>query len=169
MGTVEDPKYLKLNIDMEGMVATIIKGLLWEFTYVFAWNYKELKRIPPHIMKHKIELNITIPPSHQAHYYMNPNYAVVIKQYLDKLLAIGFIKPIEQVIWLWPIVVVPKKNEKLRICIDFWKLNVATTKKTLPITLSEGSFGQGNRSWSVSIFGWFFYIPSNSNCPQGLL
>ena len=32
--------------------------------------------------------------------------------------------------WLTPIVVVPKKNGKLRICVDFRKLN-ATTKKDL--------------------------------------
>lgn len=33
-----------------------------------------------------------------------------------------------QAIWLSPIVVVPKKNEKSKICIDFHKLN-STTKK----------------------------------------
>ncbi len=60
---------------------------------------------------------------------MNPNYVVVIKQDLDKLLATGFIKLVEQVTWLSLIVVVLKNNSKLRICINFWKLKV-TTKKT---------------------------------------
>jgi hypothetical protein len=59
---------------------------------------------------------------------MNPNYAVVVKQDLDKLLVVGFIKLVEQVTWLLPIVVVLKNNNKLRICISFWKLNVATKK-----------------------------------------
>ncbi len=37
-------------------------------------------------------------------------------------------KPIEEATWLSPIVVMPKKNEKLKICVDFGKLNVATKK-----------------------------------------
>jgi len=92
MGTIEDPKYFKLNIDLKG---TIIEGLLREFIDGFTWNYKELKGIPSHIAEHKIELDTMIPLSHQVHYCMNPNYAMVIKQNLVKLLATSFIKPIE--------------------------------------------------------------------------
>jgi hypothetical protein len=90
-----------------------------KFKDVFMWNYKELRRIPPHIVEHKIELNIIIPPSHQTRYHMNPNNVAIVKQNLDKLLAVDFIEPIEQVTWLSPIVVIPKMNDKLRICIDF--------------------------------------------------
>jgi hypothetical protein len=50
---------------------------------------------------------------------MNPNYVAVVKQDLDKLLVANFIEPIEQTTWLSPIVVVPKKNNKLHVCIDF--------------------------------------------------
>jgi hypothetical protein len=34
---------------------------------------------------------------------------------------------------LSPIIVVPKKNGKLKICIDFRKLNVATKKNPYPL------------------------------------
>ena len=57
---------------------------------------------------------------------MNPNYAKVVKEELDKLLRVGFIYPLEQVTWLSPIVIVPKKNGKLRICVDYRKLDAAT-------------------------------------------
>jgi hypothetical protein len=40
----------------------------------------------------------------------------------------SFITPIEKATWLSPIVIVPKKNGKLRICVDFKKFNVATKK-----------------------------------------
>jgi hypothetical protein len=49
----------------------------------------------------------------------DPNYVAIVKQNLDKLLAVDFNEPIEQVTWLSPIVVIPKKNGKLHICIDF--------------------------------------------------
>ncbi len=44
------------------------------------------------------------------------------------MLIVSFIKLIEKVTWLSPIVVVPKKNGKLKICVDFKTLN-ATIKK----------------------------------------
>jgi hypothetical protein len=52
------------------------------------------------------------------------------------LLIAGFIKHVEEAIWLSPIVVVPKKNGKLRICVDFIKFNAATKKDPymLPFT-----------------------------------
>jgi hypothetical protein len=141
MGTIKDPKYLKLNIDLEGTTTTTtIEDLLQEFIDVFTWNYKELRGIPPHIVEHKIELETTIPPSHQVHYCMNPNYATVVKQDLDKLLAIGFIKLMEQVIWLSPIVVVLKNNNKLCIHIDFRKLNAATKKHPYPLPFMSMMF-----------------------------
>jgi hypothetical protein len=59
---------------------------------------------------------------------LNPNYVVIIKQDINKLFVVGFIKPIEKATRLSSIVVVPKKNGKLRICVDFKKLKVATIK-----------------------------------------
>ncbi len=40
---------------------------------------------------------------------MNPNYVVIFKQDLDKLLNVGFITLVEEASWLLPIIVVPKK------------------------------------------------------------
>jgi hypothetical protein len=53
---------------------------------------------------------------------LNPYYVGIVKQDIDKLL-VGFIKLVKEATWLSPIVVVPKKNGKLRICVDFRKLN----------------------------------------------
>jgi hypothetical protein len=64
-------------------------------------------------------LDTLIPPAHQARYWLNCNYVAIVKQNIDKLLTVGFIKHVEEVIWLSPIVVVPKKNEKIKICVDF--------------------------------------------------
>jgi hypothetical protein len=50
---------------------------------------------------------------------MNPNYAVIIKQNINNLLAPRFIQHVEKATWLSPIVVVPKKNGKLEICVDY--------------------------------------------------
>jgi hypothetical protein len=44
---------------------------------------------------------------------------------------------VEEATWLSPIVVVPKKNKKLRICVDFQKLNIATKKDPYPLPFME--------------------------------
>jgi hypothetical protein len=59
---------------------------------------------------------------------LNLNYLAIVKHDIDKLLATCFIKPIEEATWLSPIVVIPKKNGKFIICVDFIKFNVATKK-----------------------------------------
>jgi hypothetical protein len=66
-------------------------------------------------------------------YILNPNYARVVKQDIEKLLVVRFIQLIEEVTWLSPIVVVLKKNGKLKICVDFRKLNKATQKYIYPL------------------------------------
>ncbi len=56
-----------------------MEQLLKEFKDVFAWTYKDLKGIPLEPSQHIIELDITIPLTHQARYKLNPNYAIGIK------------------------------------------------------------------------------------------
>ncbi len=110
-----------------------VEQLVKELKDVFAWTYKDLKRIPLELAQHIIELDDTITLTHHAKYKLNPNYATTIKQDNDKLLTIGFIQSIEESTWLSPIVVMPKKNGKLKICIDFKKLNAATKKDPYPL------------------------------------
>ncbi len=48
-----------------------------------------------------------------------------------------FIQPIEEASWLSPIVVMPKKNGKLKNCVDFRKLNKVTKKNPYPLPFSD--------------------------------
>jgi hypothetical protein len=70
-------------------------------------------------------------------YKLNPNYAIIVKQDINNFLTIGFIEYVEEATWLSPIIVVPKKNGKLKICIDFKKLNVATKKDPYPLLFTN--------------------------------
>jgi hypothetical protein len=83
----------------------------------FAWTYKDLKGIPP--TQKWIGYYYTISTLSQVH--INPNYATTIKQDINKLLVIGFIQSLKEATWLSPIVIVPIKNGKLKIGIDFKK------------------------------------------------
>lgn len=83
LGTEGDPKRVKLNAALESNYAKDVEALLREFKDVFVWLYKELKVLPAHIAEYRIELDTSMPPCHQERYHMNPNYAAIVKQYLD--------------------------------------------------------------------------------------
>ena len=57
----------------------------------------------------------------------------IVKTKLQKLLNVGFIYPICNNQWVSPLVVVPKKNGKWRICVDYRELNKATQKDHFPL------------------------------------
>jgi hypothetical protein len=97
-----------------------------------------LKGIPPKIVQHKIELDTIVPHAHQTRYKLNFNYVAIVKQDINKLLVVGFIKPVEETIWLSIIMVVSKTNGKLCIYVDLKKFKMTINKDTrclLPMRL----------------------------------
>jgi hypothetical protein len=50
------------------------------------------ERDPLELAQHIIELDIIIPPAHQTKYKLNPIYVTIVKQDINKLLAVGFIQ-----------------------------------------------------------------------------
>jgi hypothetical protein len=106
-------------------------------------------------------LETFIPLAYQARYRLNPNYAIVVKQDIDKLLVAGFIQSIEEATWLSPIIVTPKKNNKLKICINFRKLKCNHKKRSIPITFHRWSVEHNSRVWSIFFLKWIFRISSN--------
>ena len=68
---------------------------------------------------------------------MNPNYAAKVKEEIDKLLHVGFIRLVKRATWLSLIVVVPKKNGKIRVCVDYRKLHVGTVTDGFPLPFTD--------------------------------
>jgi hypothetical protein len=64
---------------------------------------------------------------------MNPNLREILKEELQKFLNVGFIYPISDSEWVSPLVIVPKKNGKWRVCVDYRVLNKVTQKDHFPL------------------------------------
>ena len=107
--------------------------LLKEFQDVFASPYEDMRGLDPQLYQHQIHLSKEAKPVAQRRYRMNPNYAARVKEEIDKLLWVDFIRPMKKATWLSPIVVVPKKNGKIWVCVDYRKLNAAMVTDTFPL------------------------------------
>ena len=78
-----------------------------------------------------------VKPIKQWPYTYNENFVNKIKEEINKLLAADLIYEIEHTDWVSPIVVVPKKNGKLRVCINLKKVNGATIRDHYPLPIID--------------------------------
>ena len=116
-------KYLDRGLNVGCDFPTSLVKTLKEYRDVFAWSYKDLKGVDPDICQHTIPMREDAKPSKQRPYTYNENFGNKIKEEIAKLLEAEFIYEIEHTEWVSPIVIVPKKNAKLRICVNLKKVN----------------------------------------------
>ena len=76
-------------------------------------------------------------PTSQRLYTYNDTFAKKIKEEIDKLKEAEFIYEIKHTDWVSPIVVVPKKNGKLRVCVNLKKVNATTIRDSYPLPKSS--------------------------------
>ena len=76
-------------------------------------------------------------PSQQRPYTYNDNFARKIREEIEKFLEAEFIYEIEHTEWVSPIVIVPKKNVKLRVCANLKKVNATTIQDPYPLPITD--------------------------------
>ena len=129
----EEPRMIKLGSHLTDEEVEQYRHLLLEFIDVFAWSYTDLKGMPPEIVQHTIPLFPDTKPIRQLQRRMNPRMQLIVKAELERLLQAGFIKPVEITDWVSSMVLVKKKNGKIRVCIDYRALNKRTQKDHFPL------------------------------------
>lgn len=92
-----------------------------------------MKRIYPNTCMYHIYIQENDKPIRQPQRSMNPNLREIVKEELRKFLNVNFIYPISDNQWVSPLVIVPKKNGRWRVCIDYKELNKATSKDHFPL------------------------------------
>ena len=92
-----------------------------------------MQGIHPNTCIHHIYTDDKLKPVIQPQRRMNPMMKEIVKEELQKLLNVGFIYPISDSQWVSPLVVVPKKNGKWRVCVDYQELNKDTLKDHFPL------------------------------------
>lgn len=132
-----EPRKVWIATDLKPDEEELLISTLKEYKDIFAWSYKDLKGVDPAICQHTIPMREEAKPSKQRPYTYNDNFGSKIKEEIDKLLAAEFIYEIEHTEWVSPIVIVPKKNGKLRVCVNLKKVNAATIRDHYPLPITD--------------------------------
>ena len=111
---------------------------------------------------HKLNVAPSAKPVRQKVRHFHPDRRLVIQTEVDNLLHNGFIRKVKYPEWLANVVVVPKKGNKWRVCVDYTDLNDACLKDSFPLPrinqIVDASVGHGMLSF-LDAFSGYHQIP----------
>ena len=108
--------------------------LLKEFKDIFEWDYSEMLGLDLRLVVHTLNVDPEAKPLAQPARVFHTEIEGQIVKEVQKLLATGFIKPIQHPRWLSNIVPIKKKNRHIRCCVDFRNFNRAYLKDEFPLS-----------------------------------
>ena len=94
-------------------------ALLTKFKEVFAWSYEDMPGIDTDIVQYCIPIDPTMKPVKQKLRRMKLEWTLKIKEEVEKQYNIGFLKVVNYPEWFANVVAIPKKDGKVRMCVDF--------------------------------------------------
>ena len=104
---------------------------------MFAWSHSDIFGINPKVTTHQLNIIPTAKPVRQKVRRFHPDRHQIIQTKVDNLLRVGFIREVKYLEWLASVVVVPKKDGKWRVCVDYIDLNKACPKDSFPLLLID--------------------------------
>ncbi|KAI5317523.1 hypothetical protein L3X38_037230 [Prunus dulcis] len=101
---------------------------------MFTWSPSDMSGIDPNIICHRLHVNPDNKPVAQERRNFAPERVAIIKAWIEKLLAAGFIEEVSYSEWLANIILVAKKEKgKCRVCVDYTDLNKICPKDNFPL------------------------------------
>ena len=85
------------------------------------------------LASHRLNIIASVKPIRQKIRCFHPDRHQIIQTEVDNLLRAGFIREVKYPKWLANVVVVPKKSDKRRVCVDYMDLNEACPKDSFPL------------------------------------
>jgi hypothetical protein len=137
IGTYEAPKIIKLGAQCSDEEKAKFTELLCEFQDVFSWSYKDIHGFYPTLIQHSIPIKEGAKPVRKRQRHINPTLEATIRKELEKLLKAHIIFPVKYSEWVSNMVPIQKTTSKIRLCVDFCTLNIASVKDHFPLPNME--------------------------------
>ena len=129
----DQPREIRIGSSLSPDERSGLIDLLRSYLDVFAWLYEDMLGLNPTIVQHHLPILPYARPVKQKLRRLHPLWSLQVKEEIQKQLSVGFLSVVEYPEWLANVVPVPKKDGKVRVCVDFRDLNKASPKDDFPL------------------------------------
>ena len=129
----KNEKPIKIGVNFPKDMRHELKALLKEFREIFTWSYQDMPGLDTENVVHRIPIKHECPLVRQALQRMKSEIILKIKEEVEKQLKAGFHTLIAYSDLVTNIAPVPKKDGKVRMCVDYRDLNQASPKDNFPL------------------------------------
>jgi hypothetical protein len=122
---------------------------------VFTWTAKVLQGVDRDIIELTLETDEKIPPKKQRLRKMSEEKVKAVEAEVQRLQDTKVIREVLYPVWLANIVLVKKKNEKWRMCVDIIDLNKACKKDNFPLEMVDKIVDDAANNEMLSLMDMF--------------
>ena len=132
-GVPDQPREIMIGSSLSPDERSGLIDLLRSYLDVFAWSYKDMPDLDPTIVQHHLPILPHARPVKQKLRRLHPRWSLLVKEEIQKQLNVGFLSIVDYPEWLANVVPIPKKDGKVRVCVDFRDLNKASPMDDFPL------------------------------------
>ena len=107
--------------------------MLHDYVDVFSWSYEDMPVLDTDIVVHRLPTKEDCPPIKQKVCRMRLDMSEKIKPEVMKQFDAGFLAVTSYLQWVANVVLVPKKDGKVYMCVDYRDLNRTGPKDDFPL------------------------------------
>ena len=133
LGIEEERKEVKIETTLSPTIRKELIDLLQDYNDVFAWSYQNMPGLDTDIMVHRLPLREECTPVKQKLRRVKLEMLLKIKEEVKKQLDAGFLEVSKYPQWVANVVLVLKKDGKVRMCVDYQDLNKVSPKDNFPL------------------------------------
>ncbi|XP_069147092.1 uncharacterized protein [Solanum lycopersicum] len=133
LGNAEVIQETQVSIHMKKEDKKEYTEFLIENKDIFVWSYADMTGLCTSIVAHRLPTDPACPPVKQKLRKYKPEMSLKIKDEVSKQLDAGILQVTEYPTWLANVVPVPKKDGKVRVCVDYRDLNKDSPKDNFPL------------------------------------
>jgi hypothetical protein len=122
---------------------------------VFAWSKSDLTGVHRLVIGHSLNTDPKVKPKLQRQRLLSDDRVKSAEAEVQKLLDVRIIREVQYPVWVANVVMVPKKNGNMRMCIDFIELNKVCPKDPYPLPRIDIIIGQATGCEMLSLLDCF--------------
>jgi hypothetical protein len=122
---------------------------------VFAWSKSDLTGVHHSVIEHALNTDPKVKPKLQRQWPMSDDKVKSAEAEVQKLLDARIIREVQYPVWVTNVVMVPKKNGNMHMCIDFTELNKACPKDPYPLPRIDIIIDQASDCEMLSLLDCF--------------